>query len=324
MATRRTVEEKLSELEAAAADVDRNAQCTAIGSALADKHYRLVAKAARLAADALLYELTPALLAAYPRFLEQPVKRDPNCLAKKAIARALVALDCEDTEFFRRGLRYRQPEPVWGGTVDTAVDIRCSCAMGLVASGSPRALADLCELLADPEVDARAGAARAIACGTPREAELLLRAKAVCGDAEPQVIGACFIGLFSVEPDESVEFVARYLDDRDDAISEAAALALGESRQEAALDRLKIAWDGVLLKPGFRRSLIRAAAIHRSDRAFDWLVSLVDEADRRLADDVIEILAVYKHNDKLAQRLSAAVEARGDDVLRSRFAELWK
>ena len=83
----------------------------------------------------MLYELVPSLLAAYPRFLDKPLKSDPSCFAKKALARALVALDCSDIEFFRGGLQYRQLEPVWGGTADTAVDVRASCAMGLVGSG---------------------------------------------------------------------------------------------------------------------------------------------------------------------------------------------
>ena len=159
----------------------------------------------------MLYELLPALLAAYARFLERPAKLDPSCIAKKAIARALVGLDCNDAAFYIAGLRYRQPEPVWGGTVDTAVDVRCSCAMGLVASGHPRALLELTEVLNDAEPQARAGAVRAIACGNPREAELLLRGKVLAGDEEPAVVGECFTALLAVEPEESLAFVARYI-----------------------------------------------------------------------------------------------------------------
>lgn len=322
-ASRKTVDDKLSELEDAAADADRAVQRAALEAALADRHARLVARAARLAADLLLHELIPNLLAAYPRFVDQPTKRDPNCLAKKAIARALVGLDCDDIEFFRAGLRYRQREPVWGGTVDTAVDVRCSCAMGLVASGHPRALVELCESLADPEADARAGAVRAIACGNPREAELLLRAKIACGDPEPQVVAECFVGLLGVAPDESVDFVAGFLVDGNEAIREAAALALGESRHAAALERLKAAWQDVLPLPGLRRTLIRAAAIHRSEPAFDWLVALVADADARVADDVVDVLSVHRHNGKLARRIAAALAARGEPALQRRFDELW-
>jgi HEAT repeat protein len=114
--------------------------------------------------------------------------------------------------------------------------------MGLVASGYPRALVELTALLNDSDAAARMGAVRAIACGNPREAELLLRSKALAGDAEPQVLGECFTGLLGVEPDESLKFVAGYLTHADEAVRELAALALGESRLDAALAPLKEAW----------------------------------------------------------------------------------
>jgi len=104
-AARATVEEQLAALDELPGD--RAARVAALASALAAGHYRVVAKAARLAEDALHYELEAALLAAYARLLDKPAKQDPSCLAKKAIARALVALDCRNVEFFLRGLRYR-------------------------------------------------------------------------------------------------------------------------------------------------------------------------------------------------------------------------
>jgi hypothetical protein len=318
---RPTVDEQLAALDAIPAD--RNEKVEALKRALADRHYRVVAKAARHAEDALLYELVPALVAAYARFLDKPLKSDPSCLAKKALARALVALDCSDVEFFRRGLTYRQLEPVWGGTADTAADVRASCAMGLVASGYSRALVELTALLNDSEALARIGAVRAIACGNPREAELLLRSKVVGGDAEPQVLGECFTGLLAVEPDESIGFVAGYLAHGDAAVRELAALALGESRLDGALAHLKEAWGGVLLGEEFRRVLLRAAAAHRSEAAFDWLLEIVADARVAVALEVVEALAIYHRNAKLKDRLDAAVRGRGDAQLLERFAALW-
>ena len=251
------------------------------------------------------------------------MKQDPSCLAKKAIARAFVALDCSDAEFFLRGLEYRQLEPVWGGTADTAVDVRASCAMGLVASGYPRALVELTALLNDSEPAARLGAVRAIACGNPREAELLLRSKALAGDAEPQVLGECFTGLLAVEPDETVAFVVGYLTHADDAVRELAALALGESRLEAALAPLQQVWGDVLLGDEFRRALLRAAAAHRSETAFAWLLTIVADARPAVALEVVEALAIYRHNAKLKQRLETALDERGETQLKDRFAALW-
>jgi len=310
---RSNLDEQLAALDALPAE--RNAKIDALSSSLGRGHYRVAAKAARLAEDALLYELVPSLLAAYARFLDKPLKSDPSCFAKKALARALVALDCNDAEFFRRGLAYRQLEPVWGGTADTAVDVRTSCGMGLVASGYSRALVELTALLYDADAGGRIGAVRAIACGNPREAELLLRAKALGGDEEAQVLGECFAGLLAVEPEESLQFVAAYLEHDEEAVRELAALALGESRLDGALVHLREAWGGVLLGDEFRRALLRAAAAHRSEAAFDWLLAIVGEARVPVARDAIEALAPYRHNAKLMQRLRKALAERGDAAL---------
>ena len=314
------VGEQLAALDALPAE--RNARIEGLQGALAARLSRVVAKAARLAEDGLYYELVPALLAAYPRFLDKPAKTDPSCLAKKAVTRALVALDCDDAEFFARAVAYRQPEPVYGGTADTAVDVRAICAMGLVASGSPRALVELTALLHDPEAAARAGAVRAVACGNPREAELLLRAKIHAGDAEPAVVGECFTSLLGVAPEDSVDFVARYLTHADDTVRELAALALGESRLDAALVPLKEAWGGVLLAETFRRALLRAAAAHRSEAAADWLLELAGDARVPVALEIVEALALYKHNAKLMQRLTAVLTERGNATLLERLGAL--
>jgi hypothetical protein len=211
---------------------------------------------------------------------------------------------------------------VWGGTADTAVDVRSSCAMGLVASGYSRALVELTALLNDADAGARLGAVRAIACGNPREAELLLRAKALGGDAEPQVVGECFTGLLAVAPDESIPFVAAYLAHADDTLRELAALALGGSRLDGALRPLKEAWSGVLVGEEFRSALLRAAAAHRSEAAFEWLLEIVGEARAPVAMAVIEALSPYKHNARLMQRLTSALTERGDEALLERLVAL--
>lgn len=315
------VDAELAALEAL--PTERPARGAKLAEALRARHYRVVAKAARLAEESLSYDLVPELLATYPRFLDKPVKTDPNCLAKKAIVRALVALDCDDVEFYRRGLGLRQPEPVFGGARDTAAEVRGFCAMGLVASGYSRALVELTALLHDAEPEARIGAVRAVACGNPREAELLLRAKAFAGDAEPAVLGEALTGLLAVAPEDSVPLVAGYLQHADEAVRELAALALGESRLEAALVPLKNAWNDVLVGENVRRALLRAAAAHRSEPALAWLLALVGDSRVAVALEVIDALALYKHNAKLAERLDATLRERGDSALVARFGELW-
>lgn len=316
-----TIERQLADLDHLPAD--RAARSKPLSDALTLGHYRVAAKAARLTSDALLYELVPTLLAAYRRFLDKPIKSDPNCYAKKAIVRSLVALDCEDVHFFLAGLTLEQREPIWGGTADTAADVRGTCALGLVATGHPRALVAIAGLLYDPEPDARVGAIRAAANGTPREAELLLRSKALAGDAEPAIVGECLSALMSVEPEGSVAFVAKWLGNADDALRDLAALALGESRVPAALDVLKSAWMEPVVADELRFALVRAAAAHRSEAAFDWLLSIAADSRPVVAARVIESLEPYKNNARLAERLRSVLASRGDAALERDFNRRW-
>jgi HEAT repeat protein len=312
VSARQKSQAQLDALNALDPATDRAAQNEIIGNALRDKSSRVVAKAATLAGESHLHEREKDLLAAYARFLVDPVKRDPNCFAKGAIARALVELECQDVTFFLDGIRYLQLEPVWGGSVDTAIDLRSSCAMGLVASGYSRAIPELAALLADKEARARQGAARAIACGNPREAEALLRFKVLAGDAEPEVLGECFNGLLSIAPDECVPFVGAQLAHANEAVRDFAALALGESRHPAALAQLREAWDQAYVMADMRAVLIRAAALHRSEAAFDWLVSIIETGSRAQAEIAADALSVYERNAKLLERVRAALAKRDD------------
>jgi hypothetical protein len=291
--------------------------------ALADRHCLLVARAAEVCAERLVYELEGELKSAFERFLVNPLDTDRQCRAKTAIARALVALDCLNADFFLAGMDYRQPVPLWGGTTDTAADLRATCAMGLVGTSYARALPALVDLLADPEPQARIGAVRAIACTSPQAAEAVLRAKALLGDAEPEVVGECLSALLRLEPDESVDFVVRFVDGANTELVEVAALALGESRLDQALGALRSRWDEAALKGPKERALLRAAALHRSDAAFDWLLAVVAEGDLASARFTAEALAVYRSNERLAKRLAKAVAQRGDADLAALFAGLW-
>ncbi|MEJ0035026.1 MAG: hypothetical protein WDO68_02885 [Gammaproteobacteria bacterium] len=289
---------------------DRAALNDAIGKALLDKNHRVVGKAAGIAEERQLHERIADLLAAYARFLQDPIKRDPNCIAKKAIARALVALECRDSQFYLEGIRYVQMEPAWGEPVDTGVDVRCSCAMGLVSSGYVRAVPELAALLNDPEVRAREGAARAISCGYPREAEALLRLKVHVGDAQPEVLSECFTGLLAIAPEECMALVAANLSNKNEAVRDFAALALGESRHALALKYLRARWDNVFVSADMRAVLIRAAAVHRSDAAFDWLLTIIEEGPKKQAEVAVDALSVYERNTKLGERVKAALAKR--------------
>ncbi len=311
MAKRQDIRERI---EAFQALCDREAPepvLAAAREALADRHRLMVARAAELIGDRLIYGLVPDLTAAYRRFLVDPAKRDPGCTAKGAIARALVALDGRDADFFIEGIRYRQAEPVWGGTADTAVDLRVSCAIGLAATTHPRALIHLIDLLHDPEPHARSGAVRAIACTQPLAAEAVLRSKALAGDPEPEVTGDCLAELLQLAEEDALDFVAGFLEGRNAEISGLAAVALGESHLDRALDLLRARWDREPFKRDADRGLLRAAALHRSEAALDWLLEVAADGDRASAEVAIAELAVYRNNPQVRERLAAILAERG-------------
>jgi len=301
---------QLAALNALDPAAERAIQNETISRALADRHFRVVARAATLAGERALHERIPDLLQAWTRLLDDPVKQDPQCLAKSAITGALLTLEHDDSRFWLAGIAYRQHEPVWGGSTDTAVDVRCNCALGLVNSGHARALVELATLLNDPERRVRAGAARAISCGNPREAEPLLRFKILVGDADAEVLGECFTALLAIAPEESMAIVAARLRAADESVRDYAALALGESRHPAAVEHLKQAWQEASTTPGLRQVLARAAALHRSEAAFDWLASIIETGSKLDAESTADALSVYGRNTRLMERMKAAQTLR--------------
>ncbi|MGB5830659.1 MAG: hypothetical protein WBG92_01535 [Thiohalocapsa sp.] len=303
--------------------LDTTADTKTLRAGLAHRACRVNARAAELTAEGLCYELESDLIAAFRRLAGRDHKQDPGCVAKGAIARALVTLECLDAAFYREGIVLRQLEPVWGGSVDTAADVRASCAMGLAASGDARALITLVDLLADAEHQARIGAVRAIVCTEPLAAEAVLRAKVVFGDNESDVIGECLHGLLELEPDASPQFVAHLLGDPNPELAELAALALGESRLDAGVLLLRAHWEDQPLKRPRDLVLLRAATLARSDLAFDWLLRLIREADPATAEFVVKELSVYHANQSLATRVESRAIERDDAALLRLFDMHW-
>lgn len=323
--TRKTVDDKLAELNELYQQSDEAIITQAINKALADRSNRVVAKAAEFCEEKLLYDHEAALLTAYQRLLKNAEKSDAHCTGKNAILRALVALDFNDVDFYLTGLRYKQMEPVWGGSIDTGIDIRCTSAMGLVSTSYSRALLELIDLLNDSEVVARVGAVRAIAYGNPYEAALLLRQKLATGDEEVEVIGECMMGLLHVEPEQSLPLVADYLNQQDDeTLYELAALALGESRLDDALSCLQSVWNQTFAYQKIhRRILLRAISLHRSDAAFDWLLALIKDCDATTTDEIIELLSIYQHNNKLKHNLANILDKHGTRDHARLFRQYW-
>ena len=83
---------------------------------------------------------------------------------------------------FARGVAFAQPEPAYGGPVDTAGELRAICGLAYAHAGRPDALDVLAGLLADPDRSARIAAAQGLGDAGRCDASALLRYKTLAGD----------------------------------------------------------------------------------------------------------------------------------------------
>jgi hypothetical protein len=244
--------------------------------ALDHRNNFVAAKAADLARESGLTDLTPDLIQAFDRFFEDPGKSDPQCWGKNAISRTLAAFEVQQPEIFLRGMRHIQLEAVWGGRSDTAGTLRATCALALVQCRrltNDELLAHLIDLFADKEKTVRSEVARAIEhVGSP-SASLLLRLRAALANDEPEVLGACYSGILRLEGVPSIPWVSRFLTNGDDAAGEA-ALAIAGTHSPQAFDALQQSLV-TARDPWFRSVLLSAIALTRQDAAMEFLLDLV-------------------------------------------------
>jgi len=318
MSPRQTIEERLAAVAAAREDPESEASRALLAKELASKASHVVAAAAHVVGELHLEELGRLLPAAFQRFLRDPVKTDPQCAAKLAIAEALAELDAPTDDLFIAGLRYRQPEPVWGGTADTAAALRATCAVALVNLGHPDALRYVAVLLADPERDARAGALQALGFSHQPEAAIpLLRFKAALGDEDPEVARECVSSLLGLDGDRSLQFAAELLH-RDQVTAEAAALAIGASRLTDAFGVLRDFHEEQALGD-LRRVAALAIAMLRSDDAMNYLLEVAADASTGAAVEAVSALAIHKHDPGVRTRVADAVAARDERAVQEAF-----
>lgn len=318
MATRPTVEERLEAVQATRDEPDSEASRSLLRKELGSKTSHVVAAAARVVGDLEIEELGRLLPAAFQRFLRDPVKTDPRCAAKLAIAEALVALGAPTDDLFIAGLRHRQREPVWGGSTDTAAALRATCAFGLVNLGHPDALRYVAVVLADPERDARAGALQALGHSHQPEAAVpLLRFKAALGDEDPEVARECMSSLLSLEGARAVPFAAELLRG-DQLTAEAAALALGASRLDDAFPVLCEFHEEQALGD-LRRVAALAIAMLRSDDSMRYLLGVVRDEATGAAVEAVTALAIHKHDPGVRARVGDAVAERDEPSVGEAF-----
>jgi HEAT repeat protein len=275
MTGKRSFEEQIATLEKLRHELPESC-VQPLRKALAHRNNFVVGKAADLVRELELEQLVSDLLAAFDRFFDDPVKTDPQCWAKNALSRALAAFEHQDAAVFLRGMRHIQLEPVWGGRSDTAGTLRATCALALVQCRSllePVLLAHLLELLSDKDKSVRAEAARAVEqVGSPA-AGLLLRLRAVLGNDEPEVLGACYGGILRIDGPSAIPWVSRFLASGDDSAAEA-ALAIAGTHSAPGFHVLQERFAAEA-DPWFRSVLLSAIALTRQDAALEFLLDLV-------------------------------------------------
>ena len=302
MPGKRIFEEQIAALDALRQKPEE-IRLEALRKALGHRNNFIVAKAADLVREFRLADLTLDLLTAFGRFFDDPVRTDPQCWAKNAISRALAAMEYQDEAIFLRGMRHIQLEPVWGGTSDTAGNLRATCAFALVQCRSLTErdlLAHLLELLADKDKTVRAEVARAIKqVGSP-SASLLLRLRAVLGTDEPEVLGACYSGILRIEGVRAIPWMRRFLIAADDNAAEA-ALALAGTHSLDSFETLREFFTKAN-DPWWRSVLLSAISLTRQEPALEFLLELVRKESLD-AEPAIEAILRSMPSKEVAERL---------------------
>jgi len=273
--------------------------------ALGNRNNFLVAKAADLVREFGLTQLTPDILSAFDRFFENPEKTDAQCWAKNALSRVLAAFEHQDQEVFLRGMRHIQLEPVWGGRSDTAGTLRSTCALALVQCrgvSETDLLARLIDLFSDQDKSVRAEVLRAIEQLGSSSATLVLRAKAILGKDEPEVLGLCYSGILTIEGAAAIPWVSQFLGSADEMAAEA-ALSIAGTHSPQGFECLKqhlesasgAWWHSVLLS---------AIALTRREEAMEFLLHLV-KTESLDATAAIDALVRARPSPELLTRLES-------------------
>ncbi len=283
---------------------------------LADASGLIVAEAAKIVKDQTDAALAGDLVAAFDRLMIEPEESDKHCRAKIEIVAALNRLEYGEADVFLRGLSHRQDPRFGEPGQDMAGTLRAFCAFGLARISHPGVVLLLGELLLDSDNTARAGAARALGATGALAAVPLLRFKVRTGDKLADVSGECFSALLGLCFEESLPFVAQYLQAPQGALQEAAVFALAETRRAEAFAILKDYWPGA--PDDLRESLLVALAMFRLAAANDFLISLIAGKDPN-GRAALSALAIYRENPKIAARIAAAVEANGAPAVRAWF-----
>ena len=317
------VQEALVALAEAARRPRDDRSIALVRESLGHRSNHVVGRAARAAREAELAMLAPDLVAAFPRFLEDPIRRDPGCVAKTQIVHALLAFDYPAPNVYLRGAVHVQREPSFGPPVDTAPELRATSGMALVVMEHPDGLGTCVNLLVDPEPVARAGGLRGLMASGRPDIALLMRLFVLRGDDDPGVLAEAFVALLTLSTDDPVRFVAERLAAADRDVARAAAMALGEARRPDAVGALR-AHLPTEQRSDVRHAIVLALATSRDEDALAVLLELIATGGAADSKAAVEALGLYRHDEDLQRRVEAALARRSAEPRHVRTARRTK
>lgn len=311
----KALEEKLARVGAMDASTAEGREH--LRKALGDKSNLMVAKVAKRILRERIAELTGELPGVFMRLMAGGTAADKGCMAKLEVAQAIYQLGAgmdQAEEALVAGIHHVQPEPTFGGTVDTAAELRGVCALGLVRMGYRDVMLELADLLADKEPQARIMAARAIAYAGVESGALLLRLKVLSGDPGTTVMAECFTALVRLTPAKALPLLERFLERGNTDLAQEAAIAIASSKREEALGILCRHWETDITR---RESLLVPLAILRRPEAVEMLLGVIQSGPEQLAIAATEAMGMYRSDAAVAARVLALAKSRGPAVQRA-------
>jgi HEAT repeat protein len=276
----------------------------------------LMALAVEAAAELRLHKLAPDLIALFQRMRAEG-KDDPGYTLARKIVEALTAFETPAKDLYLLAFRTREAAP-W----DRAAGLRIAAAHALSQVHYQEAVQLLVEGMIDPVPEVQAAVLRALGSIVSEATTVLLTYKLLAGDPNLDVLGACMDSLVRRDVERTIPLVSRYLRSDEDGVVQAAALALGESREPSALEPLMQAFRPHSA-PRVRQTVLVAIALLREGAGVEFLLNVLKREKEAIACEAIVALAAVRHMPTIEARVRTIVAARSavrlTEALATRF-----